>query len=152
MELAGLVAFGGATAEDRERGVAFVGAFTEPVALSLEERGFFTASDTEARGRAVGVAAFAEPAEPVGDTTAWRTGALSGAGFALVEADNDCLTVGGADVLTGTTDALRLEPVATIGGLRDTEAIEGLELAGGADVVGFLSGGAVTFEAAVVGA
>jgi len=149
MEPADLVAFVGATAEDRERGVAFVGAFTEPVTLSLEERGFFTASDTEARGR---VAAFVEPVEPVGDTTALRTEALSGAGFALAEADNDCLTVGGAGVLIGTTDALRLEPVATIGGLEDTEAIEGLELARGADVVGFLSGGAVAFEAAVVGA
>lgn len=155
MEPPGFVAFAGAAAEDRERGVAFVGAvaFTGPVTLGLEGRGpFFTASDTEARGRA-GVAAFAELTEPVGETTVLRTGTPSGEGFALVEADNDCLTVGGAGVFTGATDALRLEATATIGGLEDTEeVIEGLELAEGADVVGFFSGGAVAFEAAVAGA
>lgn len=146
MELVGLDAFAGAVAEDRERGVAFAGAvaLTEPVTLGLEVRGpFFTASDTEARGRAI-VAAFAELTEPVGETTVLRTGIPSGAGFVLVEEDNDCLTVRGAGVFTGATDALRLEPAATIGGLEDTEdVIEGLELAEGADVVGFFSGGAV---------
>jgi hypothetical protein len=155
MELAGLDDFAGPAAEDRERGVAFAGAvaFIGPVTLGLEGGPFFTASDTEARGRTAGVAAFAEPTEPVGETTVLRTGTLSGAGFALVEEDNDCLTAGGAVVFTGATDALRLEPAATIDGLEDTEeAIDGLELARGADVVGFLIGGAVALEAAVAGA
>lgn len=155
MELAGLFGFAGGAAEDRERGVAFAGAaFTGPVTLGLEGGDpFFTASDTEARGRTAGVAAFAEPTESVGEMTVLRTGTLSAAGFALVEEDNDCLMVGGAGVFTGATDALRLGPAATIGGLEDTEGVmEGLELAGGADVVAFLIGGAVAFEAAVAGA
>jgi hypothetical protein len=157
MELAAFADFvASAVAEDRETGVIFVDTvvFAEPVMLGLEERGaFLMASDIEARGRAAGAVAFAEPTEPVGEVTVVRRGEISGAGFALEEADNDCLTVGGAGVFVGATDALRLDTAATTGGLADAEeVVTGLELAGGADVVGFLNGGAVAFEATVAGA
>lgn len=142
----------GATTEVLDGGAARTEAVGRavPVTLGLEERGaFLTASDTDARGRAMG-AAFAEPTEPVGDTTELRT-LPSAAGFAFAaEAEREVLT-GGAVGLVGTTEALRAVTVTAGGGLAEVDdASMGLETVGG-EVV-FLSGGAATFAVAVAGA
>ncbi len=91
-------------------------------------------------------AAFAEPTEPVGDTTELRT-LPSAVGFALAaEAESEVLT-GGAVGFVGITEALRAVTVTAGGGLAEVDdASTGLETVGG-EVV-FLSGGAATFAVA----
>lgn len=141
----------GATTEDLDGGAARTAAVGRavPATLGLEERGaFLTASDTDALGRAIG-AAFAEPTDPVGDTTELRT-LPSAAGFVLAEADSEVLT-GGAAGLVGTTEALRAVMVAAGGGFAEVDdASTGLETVGGEMV--FLSGGAATFAVTAAGA
>lgn len=106
-------------------------------------RGFFTASDNDARVRAtVLVFPFVEPIEPVGETAETRIAAVS----------EDCFVsdrgfgAGETEGFVGTTEALR------VGAAGDFEAedIAGRDVAAGADVVGFFKGGAAAFGTRVV--
>ena len=140
----------GGVAEDRER-VEVLAAATglpELAALCLGARGaFFTASDTDARGRAmVLVIPFVEPIEPVGETAELRmAGTASEDCFVFVEADREAFGAGE----TGTTEALRVGAAGVAADFR-VEDIAGRDVAAGADIVGFFKGGAAAFDTAVV--
>lgn len=148
---------GGATAEDRDSGVAFTApvGLAEPAMLGLDERGaFFTASETDARGRvgaAVGAAAFVEPTEPVGEATLPRMEPLSGVALDFAaEADSEVLTAGAVGFI-GTTEALRAAIVAKAAGLAEVDDDkEGFEIVGG-DTVFFFKVGTTGFVAAGAG-
>jgi len=138
-------------ADDLESVLDLAGAaagLAPPVMLGLEERGaFFTASDTDARGRAAAVAegALPDPIEPVGDATALRAGTFSPDGFEFADTDKDGLERGAAPGFVGTIEALRVAVAGAGAGLEDIEDDNGVLVeVVGADVVGFFSGGAVT--------
>lgn len=125
--------------------------FAELTILGLETRGaFFTASDTDARGRAAVLALpFVEPIEPVGETAELRTAATASEdGFTLVEANKEAFGAGDCGGFVGTTEALRLAAAEVVAGFDEAEDIAGREVAAGADVVGFFNGGAAAFAAA----
>ena len=137
----------GGAAVDRERveDLAAVTGFTELTALGLEARGgFFTASDIDARGRAMAlVFPFAEPIEPVGETAELRIAVTTSEGcFVFVEADREAFGAGETEDFVGTTEALR---VGAAGVAADFD-ITGRDVAAGADVVGFFKAGAAAFD------
>lgn len=125
-------------------GFGFVaGGFDIADKLCLEARGArFTASETEARGRAF-VEDFNEAADSAGDTTLGRVApevpAAAAIGFELADADREGLEIGGAGDFAGASDARRLGAGAGTAGVRD--AIAGLEIAEEA-LVDFLRTGA----------
>lgn len=133
-------------AEDRMTDVALLGpaGFTEPPILGRRAAGaFFTASETEARGRpgaGVTIGDLAEPMEPVGEARRVR----SSEGLILADAESDCLAKPGALVFAGTTDILRVGRAAVVGLDEVDEAKASLEATGGGDVVDFFKAGALS--------
>lgn len=141
MELAVFDDLTGGVAEDREREV-FAAEPGLPKLTALGLGAFFTASDTDARGR-VAMFPFVEPIEPVGETAELRAAATASEdGFVFVEADKETL---GAGDLAGTTEALRDGAADVAADFEEAEDMDGRVVAAGADVVDFLKGGAATF-------
>lgn len=141
----------GGAAEDRER-VEVLAAATglpELTTLGLGPGGaFFTASDSDARGRAtVLVFPFVELMEPVGDTAKLRI--ASEDCFVFVEADREAFGAGETEDFVGTTEALRVGAAGIAADFK-VEDIAGRDVAEGADVVGFFKGGAAAFDTGVV--
>lgn len=153
MELATFDDLTGGAAEDRETVEVFAAAtgLAELTTLSLGARGaFFTASDTDARGRAaVLILPFVDAIEPVGETAELRTAATASEdGFVFVEVDREALVAGDAEDFVGAIEALRVAAAGVAAGFDEAEDIAGRDVAAGADVVGFLNGGAATLGTA----
>jgi hypothetical protein len=151
MEDTELVAFDDLTsggAEDRETAEAFAAAtgLPELTALGLGTRGaFLTASDTDARGRAVALMLpLVDPIEPVGETTDLRTAATASEdGFVLVDKDRGPFGAGAEDFV-GAIEALRVGAAGVAAGF-EADDIARRDVAAGADVAGFFNGGAAAF-------
>ena len=144
MELAVFDDLTGGVAEDREREVfAAEPGLPKLPALGLGAIGaFFTASDTDARGR-VAMFPFVEPIEPVGETTELRAAATASEdGFVFVEADKETLRAGD---FAGTTEALRDGAAGIAADFEEVKDMDGRVVAAGAVVVDFLKGGAAAF-------
>lgn len=137
----------GGAVEDRERVevLAAVTGLPTLTALGLGARGaFFAASDIDTRGRAM--VPFVEPIEPVGETTELRIATTDSEDcFVFVEADRETFGAGETEDFVGTTEALR----AGAAGVAADFDIAGRDVAAGADVVGFLKGGATAFDTGV---
>ena len=148
MELAVFDDLAGGAAEDRERVEVFAAVIGLPALTALDLVGaFFTASDTDARGR---VFPFVEPTEPVGETAELRTAATASEdGLVFVEADREAFGAGEAEDFVGTTEALRGGAGGVAADFGEAEDIGGRDVAAGADVVGFFNGGAAAFGTAV---
>ena len=153
MEDIELAVFDGA-AEDRERVEVLAAATGLPVLITLglgAGGAFFTVSDTDARGRAMGlVFPFVEPIEPVGETAELRIAVTASEDcFVFVEADREAFGAGETEDFVGTTEALRVGAAGVAADFK-VEDIAGRDVAAGADVVGFFKGGAATFDTGVV--
>jgi hypothetical protein len=144
----------GGAAEDREK-VEVLAAATglpELTTLGLGPGGaFFTASDTDARGRAtVLVFPFVELTEPVGETVELRIAVTTSEDcFVFVEADREAFGAGETEDFVGTTEALRVGAAGVAADFK-VEDIAGRDVAAGADVDGFFKGGAAAFDKGVV--
>jgi hypothetical protein len=135
----------GGAAEDRER-VEVLAAATglpELTTLGLGPGGaFFTASDTDARGRVMVLCPFVELIEPVGETVELRIAATASEDcFVFVEADREAFGAGETEDFVGTIEALRVGAAGVAADFK-VEDIAGRDVAAGADVDGFFKGGA----------
>lgn len=156
MELAVFDDLTGGAAEDRERAEVLAAAARGLPGLTTLDLGpggaFFTASDTDARGRAMMlVFPLVEPIEPVGETAELRIVAVTASEdcFVFVEAEREAFGAGETEDFVGTTEALRVGAAGVVADFK-VEDIAERDVAAGADVVGFFKGGAAAFDTGVV--